>query len=189
MGEDKAFIELNGVPLWRRQLQILEALRPHELLVAGPAYDEWQEMNCTIISDAAPNAGPLAGIVAALQRCFAPLLLVLAIDLPNMSSRHLRGLVHACSADCGIVPSHGARSEPLAAVYPTRALSLAEQCLASRDLSVQRFAARCVTEGFAVEKEITPADRPLFLNMNTPNDLALAEAGASHKATHSFPNG
>ena len=65
MGRDKAFVEIDGVPLWRRQLQLLEELLPHELFIAGPAHDEWQQTNCIIIPDAEPDAGPLAGIVAA----------------------------------------------------------------------------------------------------------------------------
>ena len=180
MGEDKAFIEINGVPLWRRQLQILDRLRPQELFLAGPAHDEWQEANCVLIPDAESGAGPLAGIVAALRRCAAPLLLTIAIDLPNITNDYLRELVTACSDDRGIVPSHGERVEPLAAVYPKCSLLLAENCLATRDLSVQRFAARCVAEGYALEKEITRDERPLFLNMNTPHDVALASASASH---------
>ena len=180
MGTDKAFLEIEGVPLWRRQLRVLQELQPHQLFIAGPTHDEWQETNCIIIPDAEANAGPLAGIVAALQRSSAPLLLVLAIDLPNMSTHYLRDLVDCCHAGGGIVPSYGERSEPLAAVYPLASLRIAEACLASRDRSVQRFAARCVAEGHATEKEITRDERPLFLNMNTPEDLALASAGASH---------
>ncbi|HSH39763.1 MAG TPA: molybdenum cofactor guanylyltransferase [Chthoniobacterales bacterium] len=174
MGTDKAFVELNGVPLWRRQLQLLEELHPHELFIAGPAHEEWQETNGVIISDAEPNAGPLAGIVAALKRCSAQLLLVIAVDLPHISSRYLSELLDSCAADRGAVPSYGERCEPLAAVYPRCSLSLGERCLASRDLSVQRFAARCVSEGLAIEKEITADERPLFLNMNTPDDLLAA---------------
>ena len=172
MGTDKAFIEIGSVPLWRRQLQVLEELRPHELLIAGPPHEQWQEMNCIIIPDAEPDAGPLAGMVGALQRCATPLLLVIAIDLPNMTSRYLRELVNSCAADRGIVPSHGERSEPLAAIYPKRSLPLAERCLASGELSVRRFAARCAAGGFVVQKEITSDERSLFLNMNTPEDLA-----------------
>ena len=172
MGTDKAFIEIDGVPLWRRQLQILEELRPHELFIAGPAHSEWQEMNCIIVADTEPNSGPIGGIVAALQRSSAPLLLVIAIDLPNITSDYLRQLVDSCAIGIGVVPTSRDRFEPVAAVYPKRSLSLAESCLASRDLSVQRFAARCVAEGLAVQKEIASDERPLFLNMNTPDDLA-----------------
>jgi molybdopterin-guanine dinucleotide biosynthesis protein A len=180
-GTDKAFIEIDGVPLWRRQLQMLEALRPHELFLAGPRHEEWQEMNCIIIPDAEVNAGPLAGIAAALQRCSAPLLLVMAVDLPNMTHGYLHQLVGSCGSGIGIVPGSDERLEPVVAVYPALSLPVAKSCLASRELSVQRFAARCVAEGLAVEKKIAAEERPLFLNMNTPDDLALASAGASHE--------
>ena len=178
MGTDKAFIDIEGVPLWRRQLQLLEELQPHEVFIAGPAHAEWQERNCIIIPDAEPGAGPLAGIVAALQRCSATLLMVMAVDLPKMTSRYLRDLADLCVVDRGVVPSHDERSEPLAAIYPKRSVALAERCLASRDLSVQRFAARCVAEGFAAQKPIPEHERSLFLNMNTPDDLALVTADA-----------
>jgi molybdopterin-guanine dinucleotide biosynthesis protein A len=154
-------------------------LRPQELFIAGPAHDEWQTANAIIISDAESGAGPLGGLVAALRQSSAPLVLTLAIDLPHMTSDYLRELLAGCGDARGVVPSYGARFEPVAAVYPTRALALAESCLAARDLSVQRFAARCLEEGFAVAKEITPEQRPLFLNMNTPEDLALASTGVS----------
>ena len=171
MGTDKAFIEIDGVPLWRRQLQMLEELRPHQLFIAGPAHEEWQEMHCAITPDAEPDGGPLAGIVAALRRCSTTLLLVIAIDLPNMTDRYLRQLIDSCAADRGVVPACGDRCEPLVAIYPKHSLSIAERCLAARDLSVQRFAACCVAEGLVVQKEITSGERPLFLNMNTPEDL------------------
>ena len=177
MGRDKAFLEIDGVPLWRRQLQMLESLAPEQLFIAGPSHDEWQEANCIIIGDAEPGAGPLAGIVAALRASSAPLLLTIAIDLPNMTADYLRGLLDCCASDRGIVPTYGERFEPVAAVYPKRALQLAENCVTSRDLSVQRFAASCLREGFVIADEITPDHRSLFLNMNTPEDVAAVTNG------------
>jgi molybdenum cofactor guanylyltransferase len=187
MGADKAFIEISGVPLWRRQLQLLESLAPEQLFIAGPAHDEWQEADCIIIPDAEAGTGPLAGIVAALRESSAPLVLTLAIDLPSMTVEYLRALLSRCWPDCGVVPSYGERFEPVAAVYPKRALQLAENCLTSRDLSVQRFAARCLDDGLVSASEITPEQQPCFLNMNTPDDLATVSADASHKGHKGSP--
>ena len=177
MGQDKAFIEIDRVPLWRRQLQMLESLRPHELFIAGPAHEEWQDAAAIIIPDAIGSAGPLGGLVAGLRRCTAPLLLTFAIDLPNMTSDFLRELLDSCHDNGGVVPTHRERFEPLAAVYPKRALRLAENCLATRDLSVQRLAAGCLSEGLVDVKKISPHQRPLFLNMNTPEDVATLTNG------------
>ena len=176
MGEDKAFIEMNGTPLWRRQLQILQELAPRELFLSGPSREQWRHIDSIIISDAKPDAGPLAGLVAALRRCSTPLLLALAIDLPNMTADHLRELLARCSNAEGVIPRWRQRFEPLAAVYPRTALSLAENCLASDDHSLQRFAARCVSDRLLDVMDIAIDDEPLFLNMNTPEDLSSVAA-------------
>ena len=167
MGKDKACIEIDGVPLWRRQLRTLRDLGPRELFISGDPREDWSHEKCLIIADAKPNAGPLGGIVAALRHCSAPLLVTLAVDLPRMTSEYLAALVAACSDARGAIPS----GEPLAAVYPITASAIAEQCLASGDYSMQHFARRCIAEGSTAERNIAAADEPLFLNMNTPEDL------------------
>jgi len=171
MGEDKAFIELDGVPLWRQQLQLLRELEPHELFLSGPAHEEWRENDCIIVPDAQADAGPLAGLVATLRRCSAPLLVALAVDLPHMTAQHLSGLVALCSDDVGIIPRAAEHFEPVAAVYPRRSLAIAESCLATRSYSLQHFAERCVSEDLVTVRKVEPENESLFRNMNTPADL------------------
>lgn len=186
MGEDKAFIELNGVPLWRRQLQILQELAPRELFIAGPPHEEWRGEGHLIIPDAQRNAGPLGGLVAALRRCSAPLLLTLAVDLPHMTSDYLRDLIAGCSRTRGIIPRAREHFETVAAVYPTSALPLAEMCLMSDKTSLQSFAARSLFEDLVTASEIGAEDKPLFLNINTPEDLSsVAAVGACTERSRS----
>ncbi|MDQ3118778.1 MAG: molybdenum cofactor guanylyltransferase [Verrucomicrobiota bacterium] len=172
MGTDKAFVEVEGEPLWQRQLRMLQELHPHELFISAPARDEWSDQGYVIIPDAQKNSGPLAGVVSALRRSSTPLLLALAVDLPCMTSDYLRHLLTFCSATRGLVP----RDEPLVAVYPKSATAFAESCLASGRYAMRNFAAGCVADGLAVETEIAPADERLFLNMNTLEDLASVAA-------------
>ena len=173
MGHDKAFVEIEGVPLWQRQLQILRQLEPHELFIAGPAHAEWIGACDAIVPDACGGAGPLAAVVAGLRRCVTPLLLTLAVDLPSMTTAYLRELLASSSDGIGLIPRLDDRFEPLAAVYPVSALPLAESCLQSRNYSLQEFAARCVSEGLARLKQVELSEEPLFLNMNTPDDLLI----------------
>ena len=171
MGVDKALIEIDGLPLWRRQVAVLRELQPDELFIAGPSRDEWCDNGAIVIPDAQPDAGPLAGLIAALRRCSNSHLLTLAVDLPHMTADYLNRLLRSCCNRAGIIPMRQRHFEPLAAVYPQEALSLAESCLASGDHSLQNFAARCVSDRLAAAIEIPPSDEPLFLNMNTPADL------------------
>ena len=171
MGRDKAFVEIDGVPLWQRQLRLLLALEPRELFISGPVRAEWTDLGTAVLPDVKRDAGPLAGLTAALRRSSSPLLLALAVDLPNMTADYLCELLTLCTADCGMIPRRAERFEPLAAVFACAALPLAERGLESGDYSVQQFAARCVSEGLARAKPIATLDEPLFLNMNTPADL------------------
>ena len=174
MGRDKAFVEVDGVPLWRRQLRVLEQLAPAEIFLAGPARPEWKDAGWTIIPDAEENSGPLAGLASALRRCSTPLLLALAVDLPNITSDYLHLLLALCTAQRGVVP-RSERFEPLVALYPKASAEIATQLLASPDHSLQHFAARCIAAELAIEHRVAPADEPLFLNMNTPAELAAVD--------------
>jgi len=171
MGRNKAFIRIEGVPLWQRQLSILRQLYPAEIFLAGPPRPEWSGAGCIIISDAREDCGPLGGLVAALRRCSTKFLLVLAVDLPNITFEHLHLLVGLCSEGKGVIPVTE-EFEPLVALYPTRSLGSAEELLGSGRYSLQEFAARCIAEELADEHQVALSDAALYLNMNTPTDLA-----------------
>ena len=166
MGRDKAFLEFEGEPLWQRQIQTLRKLSPEQLMISGPPRAEWDE--CEIVADEIADAGPLAGVAAALQKCTAPLLVVLAVDLPRMTSDFLRSL---CSEARGAVPRGPAGFEPLAAVYPATCAALAAQALRSDDFSMQGFVRRAIERELLVERIISEAESLLFANLNTPADL------------------
>ena len=161
-----------GAPLWQRQLRILRDLSPDEIFIAGAAREEWLASDCTTIPDAQPDAGPLAGLAAALRRSTTPLLLALAIDLPAMTSDYLRKLLALSSDDRGIIPRGEDRFEPLAAVYPASGLPLAQSCLDSGRYSLQAFAERCIADRLLAAKPIATAENLLFFNLNTPKDLS-----------------
>lgn len=166
MGCDKSLLELDGLPLWQRQLRLLEDLRPRDIFISGPMRPP-EYLN---IADARENAGPLAGLVAALRVCATPLLCALAVDLPRMSADYLRGLLELCQRDRGVAPVTD-RLEPLAAIYPLAALALAEKELADGNYSLRKFLDRCVAAGLMLKQPVRPAEAGFFLNLNTPADL------------------
>lgn len=168
MRTDKALLEIDGEPLWLRQVHLLQALQPDELFITGRAHE-----GCISLVDAQPETGPLAGVVAGLRACSAPLLLVLAVDLPRMTSDYLRRLVAKGTDARGVVPT----AQPLCAIYPRRSLAAAERCLADREYSMQCFAQRCAAERLVRLVRIAINDEPLFLNLNTPEDLRALRHG------------
>jgi molybdopterin-guanine dinucleotide biosynthesis protein A len=73
------------------------------------------------LHDCVAEAGPLAGIERVLAVASARLVLVLAVDMPNMTSSFLRRLAANCKGGVGAIPRLNGRVEPLAAFYPTSA--------------------------------------------------------------------
>jgi molybdopterin-guanine dinucleotide biosynthesis protein A len=170
MGRDKASLDFQGEPLWRRQIALLRELEPREIFISGPAREEWSGFR--VVPDFLANAGPLAGLAASLRVCADTHLLALAVDLPRMTAGYLRSLIHHCTAERGVVPGDADFLEPLAAIYPTTCLPLAESCLASGELAMHDFVARCVEAGLMRVIPVAASERPLFFNANTPADLA-----------------
>ena len=175
MGRDKASLEIDGVPLWRRQLRILQQLGPAEIFMAGPLRPEWIAAGLEIVRDAEDGIGPFGGLVGSLRRCSTPLLLALAIDLATMNVEYLTRLLELCSGERGAVPTTAKRFEPLAAVYPLASLALGESFLQLRRFSLQDFSATCVSQGLMMQAPVSTEEEEFFLNMNTPEDfLGLA---------------
>ncbi|MEP6810225.1 MAG: molybdenum cofactor guanylyltransferase, partial [Chthoniobacterales bacterium] len=104
MGRDKAWLEIAGEPLWRRQLTLLESLAPERIFIAAPVHPEWLCPRCEFVADARSGAGPLAGLVAGLRACTSQFLLALAVDLPSMSAIFLRDLLGQCTPGRGVIP-------------------------------------------------------------------------------------
>ncbi|HEY1770866.1 MAG TPA: molybdenum cofactor guanylyltransferase [Chthoniobacterales bacterium] len=169
MGRDKAFLEIDGEPLWRRQLATLRALLPVELMIAASPRAEWN--GCDVIADEIPNAGPLGGLAAALRKCASPHLVVLAIDLPRLTTRFLKTLLADCDDRRGVVPRNADHFEPLAAIYPRSCAELARAALHRPDFSMQNFVRAAIEQNLLVSRQLAGDEAALFKNLNTLADL------------------
>ena len=167
MGFDKATLMIDGKPLWQRQLATLRATQPGELLISGRPDGPYSGEGVPIIVDDVPDAGPLGGLATLLRIAKHPLILVLAIDLPDMTAEWLARLVQFGPA----IPVRDRRLEPLAAFYPKAALPIAERLLAQGERSMRIFAHELFYTGLAKPLTLSPSSSALFRNLNTPEDL------------------
>ncbi len=174
MGTDKALLEIEGQPLWRRQLALLASLEPAEVLVSGPRRPEFPA-SLRNVEDAGPSRGPLTGLATALRTASFPHVLVLAIDMPLMTRTFLEKLCDLRGVRRGVVPFILERErrekfyEPLAAIYPRECLDLIERHLTSADWSMQGLVRAGVSARLLTEFEIKPQDRRCFRNINSPS--------------------
>jgi molybdenum cofactor guanylyltransferase len=174
MGRDKRLLAVDWqgepVPLWRRQLCVLRRLAPAELLISGPPDLEYPP-DVTVVPDKMKDAGPLAGIASCLEVSQSRLLLVLAVDLPNITPHYLESLVQAATPGRGVVPAIEHELEPVAAVYPVEAMTTAFACVQRGERSVQAFARRLEYSGLVSIRAVTASEAPLFRNWNSPQDV------------------
>ncbi len=171
MGRDKAWLEVGGQPLLARQIQLARELGAREIFISGRADADYAAFGYPVLRDKFAGAGPLAGIERALDAAALPLLLVLAVDLPEMSVEFLRGLGAGCVENVGAIPRVNGNIEPLAAFYPKAAQSLAGASLGNRRNAVTTFAENCAQSGLARFVELPAAEARHFVNWNSPADL------------------
>jgi molybdopterin-guanine dinucleotide biosynthesis protein A len=170
MGTDKAFLRIGGELLIARQLRVLKEAGAAELLISGRKGVDYADSGARVVYDEETDAGPLAGLVAILHAASFPIVLVLAVDMPNMTSAMLRKILAQCENNSGCVPADNEGFQPLAAAYPKTALALARQCLKDRTYAMREFASRAVKRGVARRLELEPSDRNHFANWNHPWD-------------------
>jgi molybdenum cofactor guanylyltransferase len=176
-GQDKALFSWNGQPLWARQLATLRGANAGEILLSARADPKWRPPDVKFVRDAAPFCGPLGGLLASLDDMSASHLLVLAIDMPLMTSFYLRGLMEEARPGRGVLPLLHEKAEPLAAVYPVEAEALLREMRASgEDYSLQRANRILLQAGRMQSISVRPGDEFLFQNLNRFADTTRAPA-------------
>jgi molybdopterin-guanine dinucleotide biosynthesis protein A len=171
MGRDKATLVIEGEPLWARQLSLLRALKPAALWVSARTAPVWLPPDTELVLDSPPSRGPLSGIAATLDRMQSSHLLALAVDLPSMTVEHLRKIAGMANPACGVIPRNQDHLEPLAAIYPKQAVSLARSALTSQDFSMRSFAGELLRLELLRDYVLSAEERGLYQNLNTPQDL------------------
>ena len=172
MGRDKCLLEIDGQPLWKRQISLLQAMHPAEIIVSGRSEQTYfQECPARFVPDQWPDSGPLGGIASVLEAATQELVLVLAVDLPQMNAVVLQQLISHARLGRGAVFSHGEYYEPLAAIYPGSLLASARDALTRNALRLQDWVATAIAADALTALPLPPEWESPFQNLNSPEDL------------------
>lgn len=184
-GVDKAFLEFGGQTLLDRALTVMSEVCDSVRIVGDPArftkYGSTKYGSSkygSVVADIFSGCGPLAGIHAALVHSPAELNLMLAVDMPFVSTELLAFLFAAAENNDAIitVPRSGKGLQPLCAVYRREFSTTAEQALRAGkykiDAAFSSVSIRVIEEG---ELAAAGFSERSFLNVNTPEDRRAAE--------------
>jgi molybdopterin-guanine dinucleotide biosynthesis protein A len=186
MGQDKAWLELGGMPLVehaaRRVMPLVD-----ELLFSTNQAEPFEPLlrrlpiRAQLVGDEIPGAGPLAGIAGGLGAASFDLVLVLAVDMPFAQPELLSHMAVLAADYQAVVPkipnaiSGEVIAEPLHAFYRRSCLASISAHLQAGDRRVVSFLADVRTCWIPPE-EVAHFDPNFisFRNLNTPEDWHLA---------------
>ena len=180
-GKPKGLECVSGERIIDRVAGVLSSVSEHLLLISNDrAAAEWLP-GVRAEADVRPGLGSLGGIYSALVRAGGPVILV-AWDMPFVPAALLKRLrTLGAEADAAVPESDSRRGvEPLCAYYAPACIPAIERRLDSDDLRVVGFFddVRVARLSAAEVAQFGDAER-LFMNINTPTDLDLAERYAS----------
>jgi molybdopterin-guanine dinucleotide biosynthesis protein A len=86
MGQDKALLAFQGATLLHHQVRLLQSVCEH-VVVSG----EYMGFDC--IPDLTERCGPLSGLYSVTKQFPDSALLILPVDMPQVTEAHLRALI------------------------------------------------------------------------------------------------
>ena len=177
MGTDKAFVRLDGRSLLERTLEVTRRITS-DVCIVGDA--KKFANHAVVVEDVFPGCGPLGGIHAALRVSRAELNLMLAVDVPFVSSALLRYLIKRAQNSpeaMAVVPRVDGRWQPLCGVYRGAFADAAERALCAGQYTIGELFA-VVKMQTVEEDELAQAGFvvEMFRNLNTREDLQAASA-------------
>jgi molybdenum cofactor guanylyltransferase len=178
LGHDKRALRLWGAGGPRLLEHTLAVLAPlcAELIVALNDPADWPDLPARLVADQPGDVGPLGGLCAGLAAATHETALVVAADMPLLSADLLRALIAEPAGYDALVPRTAHGLEPLHALYRRSCRAPLQAYLADGGRSISGFLAtvRVATPAPGLIERYDPHGHA-FLNLNTPEDLALAQ--------------
>ena len=184
MKTDKAFLRVGGETFLTRAVKTLSTVCENRVKIvlnkAQTSFVEKLPDQVPHIFDGYENRGALGGIHAALTDCQNEWAIILAVDLPRVTSEAIKNLAKiACSSKkfAATVPVQtDGRWQPLCAVYR------AEDCLPKLESLLKETASasvkdflKLVSSHFVEQNELAADEERenLFYNVNEPDEYQL----------------
>jgi molybdenum cofactor guanylyltransferase len=183
MGRDKATIEIAGIPLIRRIYDtvagchdrsgatVASSERIYIVAAQSERYQSILPTTCRFIAERSPDCGPLVAFAQILAEMTAEWVLLLACDLPNLSTVIIQSWIDTLpcvpAQSVAYLPRHVDKGwEPLCGFYRQ---NCQRSLLAYIDKGGRSFQGWLERQTVA---ELVVADPTWLVNCNTPEDLA-----------------
>jgi len=180
MGENKAFIEIEGMPMIKRIHSLFEKIF-EEVIIVTNERELYRTFSAKIYNDLFPNGGVIGGLYTGLFFSSLPYSFCVASDMPLLKQSVIEYLVRNIEGYDVLVPRTKDGLHPLHAVY-------SKQCLEAIKIMIDQKKHRIVDFYKMVRTKIIDEDkfisldpeRESFININTPEELLRFRQGEYH---------
>ena len=175
MGQDKAFIEVNGVPIILRILTVFDQLFLETIIVANEK-EPYAKLDIPVYRDLVPGQGALGGLYTGLVHCTFPYSFCVACDMPFLNRALIEYLLSRIEQYDAVVPRTSDGLQPLHAIYSKKCLEPIRHLLDLEKTKIIDFYP-LIRLGIVDEKEFLSldAEKRSFTNVNTPEELQMLQ--------------
>jgi molybdopterin-guanine dinucleotide biosynthesis protein A len=175
-GSPKGLLPFGGRPLIQHIVETLGSVLSDCLIVTNSP-ELYAFLGRPMVGDLFPDAGSLGGIYSGLAAAPGDASLCVACDMPFLSAGLLRHLAGQAGEADVVVPDAGGELQTLHAVYGKACLPAMERQIREGRLKITGFFGDVRVLTLAEETLARFGDpRLVFMNLNTPEDLARAQA-------------
>lgn len=174
MGQDKAFLPVEGVPVIERIIQALQCCF-RQLLLVGDRPERFAPYGLPVVPDSYPGSS-LGGLYTGLQHAETDRVFVTSCDIPFPDPELIR-LICAESDACDVVlPASANGLEPLFALYHRSCLAAMQAALEAGNFRITALLQQLQIKTIAPELLARiDSDGRALLNMNTPDEYAACK--------------
>lgn len=175
MGRPKALLSVDGRTLLERTVELARQVSQRVVLVGSPPFDLPAAVRgLPLLPDAKPDAGPLAGLAAALAEWNNDACILLACDLPRLDAALLARLAAqaetvACDAAVPVTTAPDRQQHPCCALYRASARPAVDFALARGRYAIQPILAELRVHEIGLQGD----ECHWVVNWNTPEDLMM----------------
>jgi molybdopterin-guanine dinucleotide biosynthesis protein A len=171
MGENKAFIEVEGIPIIRRIYNLFEKLF-EEIIIVTDQRESFLDFNAKIYADLFPHRGVLGGLYTGLFFSHFHYTFCVACDMPFLKESIIQFLIKNIGDYDVVVPKTKDGLQPLHSIYSKNCLEPIEKIIGKNQYKVIDLYPM-VRVNIIMENEFSYLDptNESFINVNTPEEL------------------
>jgi len=174
MGRNKAFVQVDGIPIIERIYKVFKNLF-QEIIIVTDQMDLFAHFDVRTYSDLLPHRGALGGLYTGL--CFSSFQYSFCVgcDMPFLKETLIRFLIERLADEDVLVPRTADGLQPLHALYSKNCLGPIKELLDQGGFKIIDFYPK-VKSRTIEEKDFLFLDptKESFHNVNTPDELVQA---------------